>query len=104
MEFHQPCRVGNELAAAEVTRDHQCPESLKKFREVKEKCLADEGKNCPTMGEVLWHLEYILQLQEAWMRANATEMSCNSRKLGCVPMPLKLLLLAARHWRIWNCE
>ncbi|KAB5516581.1 hypothetical protein DKX38_027229 [Salix brachista] len=59
-------------------RGNSCPESLKKFREVKEKCLADEGKNCPTMGEVLWHLEYVLQVQEAWMRANATETSITS--------------------------
>jgi uncharacterized damage-inducible protein DinB len=45
---------------------------LKKFGEIAEKCLADEGRNRPTMGEVLWHLEFVLQLHEAWMRANAT--------------------------------
>jgi hypothetical protein len=53
-------------------RGNTCPESLKKFGEIAEKCLADEGKNRPTMGEVLWHLEFVLQLHEAWMRANAT--------------------------------
>lgn len=53
-------------------RGNSCPESLKKFGEIAEKCLADEGKNRPTMGEVLWHLEFVLQLHEAWMRANAT--------------------------------
>ncbi|KAJ4981353.1 hypothetical protein NE237_032190 [Protea cynaroides] len=52
-----------------------CPDSLKKFGEIAEKCLADEGKNRPTMGEVLWHLEYVLQLQEAWLRSNAGEES-----------------------------
>lgn len=46
------------------------PESLVKFGEIAEKCLADEGKSRPTMGEVLWHLEYVLQLQEAWLRSN----------------------------------
>lgn len=45
------------------------PESLKKFGDIAEKCLADEGKNRPTMGEVLWHLEYVLQLHEAYMRS-----------------------------------
>ncbi|EHA8589450.1 Receptor-like protein kinase HERK 1 [Cocos nucifera] len=45
------------------------PESLKKFGDVAEKCLADEGKNRPTMGEILWHLEYVLQLHEAYMRS-----------------------------------
>ncbi|XP_011039809.1 PREDICTED: probable receptor-like protein kinase At1g30570 [Populus euphratica] len=59
-------------------RGNSCPESLKKFGEIAEKCLADEGKNRPTMGEVLWHLEYVLQLHEAWMRTNATETSITS--------------------------
>ncbi|KAM7505772.1 hypothetical protein LguiB_004676 [Lonicera macranthoides] len=43
-------------------------ESLMRFAEIAEKCLADEGKSRPTMGEVLWHLEYVLQVQEAWLR------------------------------------
>ncbi|XAR59359.1 Non-specific serine/threonine protein kinase [Bertholletia excelsa] len=43
------------------------PESLKKFGEIAEKCLADEGKSRSTMGEVLWHLEYVLQIHEAWL-------------------------------------
>lgn len=42
-------------------------ESLMRFGEIAEKCLADEGKSRPTMGEVLWHLEYVLQVQEAWL-------------------------------------
>ncbi|KAJ0083066.1 hypothetical protein Patl1_11426 [Pistacia atlantica] len=54
------------------------PESLEKFGEIAEKCLDDEGKNRPTMGEVLWHLEYVLQLHEAWMRANDRENSFSS--------------------------
>ncbi|BFG28217.1 hypothetical protein CerSpe_144910 [Prunus speciosa] len=55
-----------------------CPESLKKFGEIAEKCLADEGKSRPTLGEVLWHLEYVLQLHEAWMRTNAGDNSFTS--------------------------
>ncbi|KAL0305416.1 UNVERIFIED_CONTAM: putative receptor-like protein kinase, partial [Sesamum radiatum] len=51
------------------------PESLVKFGEIAEKCLADEGKSRPTMGEVLWHLEYVLQLHEAWLRSNAGDSS-----------------------------
>ncbi|KAL0398256.1 UNVERIFIED_CONTAM: hypothetical protein Sradi_2168900 [Sesamum radiatum] len=27
------------------------------------------------MGEVLWHLEYVLQLHEAWLRSNAGDSS-----------------------------
>ncbi|KAK6932054.1 Malectin-like domain [Dillenia turbinata] len=50
-------------------------ESLKLYGEIAEKCLADEGKSRPTMGEVLWHLEYILQLHEAWLHSNSRENS-----------------------------
>ncbi|KAK4488103.1 hypothetical protein RD792_003845 [Penstemon davidsonii] len=52
-----------------------CRESLMKFGEIAEKCVADEGKSRPTMGEILWHLEYVLQLQEAWLRSNPSEDS-----------------------------
>ncbi|XP_073006315.1 probable receptor-like protein kinase At1g30570 [Typha latifolia] len=48
-------------------------ESLKKFGEIAEKCLADEGKNRPTMGEVLWHLEYVLQLHQAYLQIRERE-------------------------------
>lgn len=59
-------------------------ESFKKFGEIAEKCLADEGKNRPTMGEVLWNLEYVLQLHEAYIRSNGdgsfvtTEIACTN--------------------------
>ncbi|EFJ26019.1 hypothetical protein SELMODRAFT_15419, partial [Selaginella moellendorffii] len=41
------------------------PESLQKFGEIAERCLADRGSERPSIGDVLWNLEYSLQLHDA---------------------------------------
>lgn len=41
------------------------PNSLRKYSDTIEKCLQDDAANRPTMADVLWDLEYALQLQQS---------------------------------------
>jgi serine/threonine protein kinase len=51
------------------------PDSLRKFGETAEKCLADYGVDRPSMGDVLWNLEYALQIEEAVIDGDPEENS-----------------------------
>ncbi|KAI3927392.1 hypothetical protein MKX01_027623 [Papaver californicum] len=55
--------------------------SLKKYIEAAEKCLEDYGVDRPSMGDVLWNLEYALQLQESSSRPSHTAPDENISKV-----------------------
>ncbi|KAK7337917.1 hypothetical protein VNO77_18508 [Canavalia gladiata] len=48
------------------------PESLKKFADTAEKCLSDHGGDRPSMNDLLWNLEFALNLQENVDSASST--------------------------------
>ncbi|KAK1286482.1 putative receptor-like protein kinase [Acorus calamus] len=61
------------------------PNSLRVFGQVAEKCLEECGADRPTMADVVWNLEYALQLQETEMAREPYEDST-----GCateLPLP-----------------
>lgn len=46
------------------------PDCLKKFGEIAESCVRDEAIERPTMSDVVWSLEFALQLQETAEKNN----------------------------------
>lgn len=57
------------------------PECLKKFGEIADSCLLDHGIERPTMGDVVWNLEFALQLQESWTHREFNGEMNSSKKL-----------------------
>ncbi|KAK1258906.1 putative receptor-like protein kinase [Acorus gramineus] len=51
------------------------PNSLRMFGQIAEKCLEEYGADRPTMGDVVWNLEYAFQLQETEMAREPYEDS-----------------------------
>ena len=49
------------------------PECLKKYSEMAMNCLLDDGTQRPSMNDILWGLEFALQLQESTEDATSVE-------------------------------
>ncbi|KAM3286414.1 receptor-like protein kinase FERONIA [Capsicum chacoense] len=60
------CKKGNLEQIIDPTLEGQiAPECLNKFAEVAYNCLKDQGVQRPSMGDVVWNLEFVLKLQDA---------------------------------------
>ena len=60
--------------------------SLRKFGETAEKCLQEDGADRPTMGDVVWDLEYAFQLQQTAMQREPLDDSTNDAA-STFPLP-----------------
>ncbi|WMV17317.1 hypothetical protein MTR67_010702 [Solanum verrucosum] len=60
------CKKGNVEQIIDPNLEGQiAPECLNKFAEAAYNCLRDEGVRRPSMGDVVWNLEFVLKLQDA---------------------------------------
>lgn len=60
------CKKGNVEQIIDPSLEGQiAPECLNKFAEAAYNCLRDQGAQRPSMGDVVWNLEFVLKLQDA---------------------------------------
>ncbi|KAK1412504.1 hypothetical protein QVD17_33809 [Tagetes erecta] len=79
------------------------PESFKKFTECSLKCLADHGLERPSMGDVLWTLEFVLK-QETKGDETRNDKKSGSTGGGTVEVPIQNSDMIAMHLNTLNLD
>ncbi|PWA83107.1 receptor-like protein kinase ANXUR1 [Artemisia annua] len=75
------------------------PEAFKKFTDCSLRCLADHGMERPSMGDVLWTLEFVLKLEPSDEESRTDKKSESTGSSGMVEqqeMEQKRIVLAAQ--------
>ncbi|KAJ0520510.1 putative protein kinase RLK-Pelle-CrRLK1L-1 family [Helianthus annuus] len=70
------------------------PEAFKKFTDCSLRCLSDHGLERPSMGDVLWTLEFILKLEA---KGDETRNEKKSGSSGMVEVPIQSSDMIAMH-------
>ncbi|KAK9067713.1 hypothetical protein SSX86_011824 [Deinandra increscens subsp. villosa] len=79
------------------------PESFKKFTDCSLRCLADHGLERPSMGDVLWTLEFVLK-QETAGEETKTEKKSGTSIGGTVEVPIQNSDMIAMHLNTLNLD
>ncbi|XP_071738358.1 receptor-like protein kinase ANXUR2 [Rutidosis leptorrhynchoides] len=79
------------------------PEAFKKFTDCSLRCLADHGLERPTMGDVLWTLEFVLKLEPS-DEGPKPETKSGSSGGGRVEFPIQSSDMIAMHLNTLNLD
>ena len=81
-------------------KDEIDSKSLKKFGETVDKCLAQYGVDRPTMGDVLWNLEHVLQLHESAVRRKPLEDFSSGGVSEVSQVPSSVVATVGSEWSL----
>lgn len=76
-------------------KGHINAECFNKFAEIAAQCLTDHGHNRPSMGDVLWNLEFALQLQE---NPAGAKLVADNKSKDAYAMHRKMLSIEEESW------